>query len=150
MEIWKDIFGYKGLYQISNFGRVKSLPQKTTTVNHGECWTSERILKIHLDNKERPYVVLKVDLGGKRKAKKKMKISRLMKLANLPKPQKITLTKSKPQKISLPTSVSPEQLERIKQLYNNQKVEDKLFYKKPENESCYSVIQTDVRHNPTL
>ncbi len=25
MEIWKDIFGYEGLYQISNYGRVKSL-----------------------------------------------------------------------------------------------------------------------------
>lgn len=26
-EIWKDIDGYKGLYQISNLGRVKSLRQ---------------------------------------------------------------------------------------------------------------------------
>lgn len=25
MEIWKDIKGYKGLYQVSNLGRVKSL-----------------------------------------------------------------------------------------------------------------------------
>jgi hypothetical protein len=25
METWKDINGYKGLYQVSNFGRVKSL-----------------------------------------------------------------------------------------------------------------------------
>lgn len=24
-EIWKDIEGYEGLYQVSNFGRVKSL-----------------------------------------------------------------------------------------------------------------------------
>ena len=24
-EIWKDIVGYEGLYQISNLGRVKSL-----------------------------------------------------------------------------------------------------------------------------
>ena len=24
-EIWKDIVGYEGLYQVSNFGRVKSL-----------------------------------------------------------------------------------------------------------------------------
>ena len=24
-EIWKDIKGYEGLYQVSNFGRVKSL-----------------------------------------------------------------------------------------------------------------------------
>jgi len=28
MEIWKDIEGYKGLYQISNLGRVKSLKRK--------------------------------------------------------------------------------------------------------------------------
>lgn len=26
-EIWKDISGYEGLYQISNLGRVKSLPR---------------------------------------------------------------------------------------------------------------------------
>ena len=25
MEIWKDIQGYEGRYQISNYGRVKSL-----------------------------------------------------------------------------------------------------------------------------
>lgn len=26
-EIWKDIVGYEGLYQVSNLGRVKSLPK---------------------------------------------------------------------------------------------------------------------------
>ena len=25
-EVWKDIPGYEGLYQVSNLGRVKSLP----------------------------------------------------------------------------------------------------------------------------
>lgn len=25
MEIWKDIYGYKGMYQVSNWGRVRSL-----------------------------------------------------------------------------------------------------------------------------
>lgn len=29
-EVWKDIVGYEGLYQISNFGRVKSLPRNGT------------------------------------------------------------------------------------------------------------------------
>lgn len=29
-EIWKDIAGYEGLYQVSNFGRVKSLPRTVT------------------------------------------------------------------------------------------------------------------------
>lgn len=28
MEIWKDVVGYEGLYQVSNIGRVKSLHQK--------------------------------------------------------------------------------------------------------------------------
>lgn len=28
-EIWKDIIGYEGIYQISNTGRVRSLPRKT-------------------------------------------------------------------------------------------------------------------------
>ena len=28
-EIWKDVKGYEGLYQVSNIGRIKSLPRKT-------------------------------------------------------------------------------------------------------------------------
>lgn len=28
MEVWKDIKGYEGLYQVSNYGRVKSLPKR--------------------------------------------------------------------------------------------------------------------------
>ena len=31
MEIWKDIEGYEGLYQISNLGRVRSLARATTS-----------------------------------------------------------------------------------------------------------------------
>lgn len=30
MEIWKDIKGYEGLYQVSDLGRVKSLDKKVT------------------------------------------------------------------------------------------------------------------------
>lgn len=29
-EIWKDIKGYEGLYQVSNFGRIKSLERIIT------------------------------------------------------------------------------------------------------------------------
>lgn len=32
-EIWKDIKGYEGLYQISNLGRVKSLQRKVKNKN---------------------------------------------------------------------------------------------------------------------
>lgn len=43
-EIWKDIKGYEGLYQISNFGRVKSLPKMA-----GKSPRKEQILKNNLD-----------------------------------------------------------------------------------------------------
>ena len=36
MEIWKDIKGYEGMYQVSNMGRVKSLKHN-----------KEKILKLH-------------------------------------------------------------------------------------------------------
>lgn len=35
-EIWKDIKGYEGLYQISNFGNVKSLPKFRVKYHTGE------------------------------------------------------------------------------------------------------------------
>ena len=35
-EIWRDIAGYEGLYQVSNLGRVKSLPRKTGNQYSGE------------------------------------------------------------------------------------------------------------------
>jgi len=43
-EIWKDIQGYEGLYQISNLGRVKSFPRLTNR-GSGSYITKERILK---------------------------------------------------------------------------------------------------------
>ena len=33
-EVWKDIPGYEGKYQVSNLGRVKSLERKVRGVNH--------------------------------------------------------------------------------------------------------------------
>lgn len=32
-EIWKDIKGYEGLYQVSNLGRVRSFPRRGTHTN---------------------------------------------------------------------------------------------------------------------
>ena len=44
MEIWKDIEGYEGLYQVSNRGRVKSLSRKVKNKN-GYRVKKESILK---------------------------------------------------------------------------------------------------------
>lgn len=58
-EIWKDIEGYEGLYQVSNLGRVKKLPT---------------ILKNSLD-KQGYEVVQLVNENGKKKV---LKIHRLV------------------------------------------------------------------------
>ena len=44
-EIWKDIKGYEGFYQVSNLGRVKSLER--VTINNRIV--HERILKLKRD-----------------------------------------------------------------------------------------------------
>ena len=43
-EIWKDVKGFKGIYQVSNLGRVKSL-KRVVRDNRGYRTVRERILK---------------------------------------------------------------------------------------------------------
>jgi hypothetical protein len=40
-EIWKEIKDYEGLYEISNFGRVKCLPRDI-----GHCFTNIKIMRL--------------------------------------------------------------------------------------------------------
>lgn len=49
MEIWKDIEGYEGLYQVSNLGRVRSLDrvvQRSSYCSNAQERRKGRILKI--------------------------------------------------------------------------------------------------------
>lgn len=41
-EVWKDIAGYEGKYQVSNLGRVRSLPHDVQQVNHGTLCIQHR------------------------------------------------------------------------------------------------------------
>ena len=45
MEIWKDVKGYEGLYQVSNLGRVKSLTQKSIDKRGRQRFRKGKILK---------------------------------------------------------------------------------------------------------
>jgi hypothetical protein len=51
-EFWKDIPNYKGLYKVSNLGRVKSLERKIMRRNGRVQTVAEKILK----NKETKYL----------------------------------------------------------------------------------------------
>lgn len=73
MEEWKDIIDYEGLYQISNYGRVKSLGNDKTK--------KEKILKFGKDKDG--YLQVHLCKNGK---KKTCKVHRLVAQAFIPNP----------------------------------------------------------------
>lgn len=80
-EIWKPIKGYEGLYEVSNLGRVKSLP-KSVEQYYGYKITNERLLKQSPDKKGYMMVWL-----YKNKKRETMKVHRLVADAFIPNPQ---------------------------------------------------------------
>ncbi len=69
-EVWKDIEGYEGFYQVSNLGRVKSL--RTMKYSHiQKCAihvNREKILKPYPDTKK--YLIVDLKRNGKRDTRK--------------------------------------------------------------------------------
>ena len=56
-EIWKDVLGYEGLYQVNKCGNVKSL-SRTITKGNITYVTKDKILKQSVDSVGYPYVNL--------------------------------------------------------------------------------------------
>lgn len=53
-EVWKDVVGYENLYEVSNFGRVRTNKNKITyTEIHGERHWKQRILKQKIHKRPR-------------------------------------------------------------------------------------------------
>lgn len=78
IEIWKDIAGYEGLYQVSNFGRVKSLNYRKTG--------KEVILKLRVAHKRHNYMDVALTKWG---ITKRHKVHRLVALAFIPNPNNL-------------------------------------------------------------
>ena len=62
VEVWRDIKGYEGQYQISNLGRVKSLQRWSGT----QFYNREKLLNLHI-NKKNGYVYVWLSKNGKGK-----------------------------------------------------------------------------------
>lgn len=58
VEIWKDMVGFEGRYQVSNQGRVRSIRS-----NHGKY--QEKILSARPRSKECPYLYVQLSVQGK-------------------------------------------------------------------------------------
>ena len=84
-EIWKDIAGYEGRYQISNYGRVLSVQRKENSW-HGPATRTipQRILK-QSENRD-GYFIIVLRNNGK---KKTFRTNRLVAEAFIPNPNKL-------------------------------------------------------------
>jgi len=82
MEIWKDIKGYEGLYQISNLGRVKSLSRLVLCKSRSKRQTKEKILLMQISSQGYSYLTL-----CKNNKLKSMRIHRLVALHFIPNPK---------------------------------------------------------------
>lgn len=72
VEVWKDIIGYEGKYQVSNLGRIKSLPRNTKNQ-----FAYKEIIKKQMTDKD-GYAIVGLD-------KKMYKVHRLVANAFIPK-----------------------------------------------------------------
>lgn len=64
IEAWKDIEGYEGIYQISSFGRVKSLSRWRDTRGGSGYITKEKIMS--LKTSKSGYLTIGLRSGGKK------------------------------------------------------------------------------------
>jgi len=67
MEIYKDIIDYEGIYQVSNFGNVKSLSRIIFNKGKYPVTSKEKILKPAIDS--HGYLHLNLFKNGKRKTR---------------------------------------------------------------------------------
>jgi len=126
-EIWKDIEGYEGYYQVSNLGRVKSLKrfvERYVKGRYQNLIVKERILKPRLSKKS----YYRVSLSNGFRTFKDLQIHRLVAQAFIPNPDKLPQVNHKDENhlnnsvwVNLDGSIDFEKsnLEWCDDLYNN-------------------------------
>lgn len=127
-EIWRDIIGFEGLYQVSNLGRVKSLKRIALIGKHkAKLIIPEKIKSFQInDRKNGLYVKTDLNKNGKSKS---IKIHRLVAIAFIANPE------NKPEvnhKNGIHDDNRVENLEWVTTSENRQHSFDHLHRKNPE------------------
>ena len=111
IEIWKEIPGYEGYYEVSNYGRVRSMER----VIHDKLRPRKmpsKILKFGIDGKGKGYRHCLLYMNGMNKT---YKVHRLVALAFIPNPQNYPIVNHKDEN---PANNRVENLEWCTNQYN--------------------------------
>lgn len=109
-EIWADIRGYEGLYQVSNLGRVKSLERVTISKN-GKRYTCQELCLRFGNIKGYKFVVLRKDCKSHQ-----VLVHRLVAQAFIPNPDNLPEVNHKDEN---PSNNCVENLEWCTHKYNS-------------------------------
>ena len=109
-EIWRDIEGYEGSYQVSNLGRVKSLFREAGTVNK-KYTCKEKILKPR--RQKRDYYAVMLWKDGK---SRQFRVHRLVAQAFIPNPDNLPVINHKDEN---PSNNEADNLEWCTVKYNS-------------------------------
>lgn len=85
-EIWKDIPGYEGFFQISSWGKVRSVDRLIKRPGHanGDAFFRGKLMAIHLNEKGYRRVVL-----SKQTERRKYRVCRLVAIVFVPNPDSL-------------------------------------------------------------
>ena len=111
-EIWKDIEGYEGLYQVSNLGRVRSLDRIIPSKLKNNNFVKKKGKIIQLRKKKDGYVQVKLKKDGSQKL---MSVHRLVAKAFIDNPNNYEIVNHKDNN---PENNNEKNLEWCTQSYN--------------------------------
>jgi hypothetical protein len=137
MEVWKDIVGYEGMYQVSNYGNVKSLERVVVRSNGSKMYIKEKLLNKRLN--DRGYIEIKLSKNGKSGY---AKLHRLVAQAFIPNPE------NKPQVNHKDTDKENNHVDNLE--WNTHSENQKhahangLYDRSGEANSCNKVSEQDV------
>ena len=113
-EVWKPIKGYEGIYEVSSYGRVRSLEHKarhkSRTGNEFQVTYKGRIRKLYTNEEGRKFLVVK--RNGKNAS---LKVHRLVAKAFIPNPDNLPFVNHKDEN---PSNNHVENLEWCTHEYN--------------------------------
>ena len=134
-EIWKPIKGYEGLYEVSNYGRIRSFDTYRKGRNGSIRFCKGRILKFHTHQQGYLYVGL-----WKNNKHKTYKVHRLVAQAFLPNPHNYPCVNHKDEN---KTNNNVDNLEWCTYEYNNKYGKMQVI----KNKQKKPVIQYDLQNN---
>jgi len=134
VEMWADVRGYEGRYQVSTLGRVKSLARMRKGKSNCEVPVPERIMTLRAKTdtgRQRPYIEVYLRNGGSRSSRGKQKLVHRLVADAFIKP------------------LEPgEQVDHINGIHGDNRAENLRVMKAIEHARMHPVVVNPLAHHP--